>query len=208
MLCVRWVGAEGWWPEGVGPRGVEAQRSDGPEGWGPKTQKTWRAQRVGSQRGGGPNGGRPKISRFYLHLPSHFRSFFPLGGLLVESRSRTAAMDHPKCAFGLLWGHLVKPRRLQRLEEKLQREDPSESKKGGILELERERATFWAVRRRRGPAEGLSCGGGVQWSNVWRREVLRTDTHNTHNTRTKHTTQDTHNAHTSFKLGLSRTWPE
>ena len=33
----------------------------------------------------------------------HFRSFFPSKSLLVELWPRVAAMDHPNCAFGLLW---------------------------------------------------------------------------------------------------------
>ena len=63
----------------------------GPEGWAPKEE--------------GPKGAN--ISLFFSISRSIFALFFALGGLFVELRSRTAAMDHPKCAFGLLRGHFV-----------------------------------------------------------------------------------------------------
>ena len=56
-----------------------------------------------ASKGGGPEGGGPKISLFFFPLPSKFRSFFSLWGLLVELWSRFKAMTQP---IVRVWGSL------------------------------------------------------------------------------------------------------
>ena len=76
----------------------------GAEGWGRKPRKSG-GRRVGLE-GWVPKGGMegPKFSAFL--------SLFVLsslsGGLLVELWPRFKAVAHPKCAFRLLWGHVVR----------------------------------------------------------------------------------------------------
>ena len=190
MLCVRWVVGR----RGGGPRGVEAQRGGGPKVWG----------------------ARGEAQHFALFFPSpapFSLFFFFFLGLLVELWSRTAAMDHPKCAFGLLWGHLVKPPAPPKAGRKIaKRRPPVRAKKGEFWSWkEKKRATFWAVRRRRGPAEEGPAEGGLADRHTphttHHTQHTHQTTHNTHNTQHTHTThnphetptQDTHNAHTFFR---------
>ena len=65
------------------------------------------------RRGGRERRGRGKISRFFCLPPQISFFLLCLEGLLVELRSRFTDMDHPKCAFGLLWGYLVRASRGQ-----------------------------------------------------------------------------------------------
>ena len=67
-----------------------------------------RVAEVADRRGWwGPKGGGPKFCVFPLSRPI-FAVFFSLGGLFVELWPRVAAVDHPNCAFGLLWGYFVR----------------------------------------------------------------------------------------------------
>ena len=153
-------------PEGGGPKGG-GPRVGAPKFEGPKTEKV------------GANVGRPKISRFF-HLPPPISFFLPsLGCLLVELWPRFKDMDHPKCTFGLLWGHSVPaPAALQAAG--VSHNDPREPKRTLWVDLGHEplpqfhkktsqekeertklavpegkkRAKFWAVQQRAGPAEG------------------------------------------------------
>ena len=83
----------------------------GHEGWGT------------GPKGGGPKGGGPRVKgqNFALFSPSpaSFSLLFSLsGGLHVELWPRVAAMDHPNCAFGLLWVILCAPGTIQRESKK------------------------------------------------------------------------------------------
>ena len=56
-----------------------------------------------------PSSPDPQIfALFFLFCAPFSLFFFSLsGGLLVELWPRVAAMDHPHCAFGLLWDHFL-----------------------------------------------------------------------------------------------------
>ena len=118
----------------------------------------WEPERCGPEgwrlEGRGPEGGEPTISRFFSLSRSHFRSFSFSGGLLVEFWWCLKRRDPQVCTFGVL-GLSCEAPDLQKTPKKIKREDP-----------ERERAKFWAVRRRR--VQRRRSGAGV-----WRRGVRR-----------------------------------
>ena len=157
------------------------------------------------RKSGGPKCGGPEVWRpewweaqnFALLFPSpapFSLFFFPLGwssrGIVVADRGHGPPKE---CVWASL-GSFSEAPATQRLEEKLKREDPSESKKGRNLERERKKQRHFG-----------RYGGGevqlrevlrtkVQWRKVRRRRVLRTETHTTHHT--QHTHQTTHTQHT------------
>ena len=88
-------------PREVGDHRVGVQRGEGreecgsegrePEGWGAQSFPFF-----------------PSPGPFSLFFPSWGAGGRWRRGLLVELLSRIAAIDHPKCAFGFLWGHVVR----------------------------------------------------------------------------------------------------
>ena len=105
--------------------GGGAGRVQGPEGWGPRRVGAQKGPRRGSegrkgsaqtQKMWGLEGLGPQDFAHFSPSPAPFSLFFFAlggggGGLLVELWPRVAAMDHPNCAFRLLWCLLCEARR-------------------------------------------------------------------------------------------------
>ena len=94
----------------------EGEKKVGAKKGGAKPRKS------GGPKGGALEGGGARNFSFFPYPAPNFAHVFSLSlwgllvelwprcnwGLLVELWPRFKAMAHPKCAFGLLWGHFVR----------------------------------------------------------------------------------------------------
>ena len=195
-----------WWANTVHAR-------VGPEGWGPEG---WEPN---PRKGGAPKGGGAQNFAFFFPSPAtiFFLSSLCWGssrGILVFLKRRGRQM----CMFS---GCRVKPRRppsrrgftqqpenskcahfrdpaLQTPPKFHERTPKREKERKLWRERKKKKAKFWAVRRRGGPVEGRSRGGGVpgrggEHPNL---EPTHRHTHRTHTADTHTQQTHTHSRHT------------